>query len=519
MKRFYQHIILILSLLLLGCNTTIMGQVNPVIESVSIDENNHVEIQWKQLLNNENETYIISRFEYFIPGDDQGAFQEIDRVSASDLRYVDENSNAGQKKQIYRINLEANPIYESEEMQTIFLYETIVYDECALTNTIKWTSFFNGFEPISYAIKASVEGDPNFNTIAILAQNSLTPVDQILTYDNELVTGDYKFTNVYEYTHSGFDPDQIYTYKVEAVYAIEGLQQGSSSNSRSRDTPAYERPDPPTIMAVSVEEDGSVTLLGEITGSGTINGLEIWRTADQNSNALRFYQQLGSGNVGAVSYSDSEANSSQTAYWYDLALTDYCGFKLPAVAPHRSIFLTAEAQAEESVELSWNGYEGWAVEAYTLFRKIGEEAYVEIHTTRATSFTDNDIPQSGEAGNISYYIVAEAATQPGEPLIKAASNRVSVGFDSELFVPNAFKPGGYTPDFKPISRFDPAGDYVFQVYNRWGQLIFETRDFQQGWDGKYKSEKVSRGTYIWVYRYRNAEGRQIEARGAVTVIY
>ncbi len=114
--------------------------------------------------------------------------------------------------------------------------------------------------------------------------------------------------------------------------------------------------------------------------------------------------------------------------------------------------------------------------------------------------------------------MAEAANAPAGEEITSSSNQVNIGFDSELLMPNAFKPAGITEVFKPISRFEPYSDYLFQIYNRWGQLIFETRDFLSGWDGKYNGSTVSRGTYIWTYQYTDSQGNNYKKRGIVTVV-
>lgn len=518
MKYFLSYITPIFTGLLLMVGIVGYGQA-PVIESVNV-EGDDVTIKWKappQGLGNAR--YIIYRWNYVPPENDQYGFQPIETVNASVLYYVDENSGADRKKQIYRINLEGNEIYESKEMQTVLLYEEIIYDECAPTNKIKWTSFFIHFEPISYKIKAKIEGEASYATIADLEQNSLTPVDQILTYDDEQVTGLYKFTNVYEYTHQNLDPDNIYIYKVEAVYSVENALQSSSSNIQSLNSPAYDRPYPPIIQRISVEEDGSIVLEGELTGEGIINGLEAWRTESENSSDLSNYQSIENSGFGAVNYTDNDASSSQTAYWYDLVIVDYCNKYIRTENVHRSIFLTAEALQDESVELSWNAYEGWAVEGYRIFRKLGENSFVEIGFVTHTTFTDNTISQSSATGKISYFVMALAANPPAGEEITSNSNRVNIGFDSDFFMPNAFKPGGETKEFKPISRFEPNSDYLFQIYNRWGQLIFESRDFYEGWDGTYKGGLVSRGTYVWAYQYTDSQGNKKSERGSVTVVY
>ncbi len=75
-----------------------------------------------------------------------------------------------------------------------------------------------------------------------------------------------------------------------------------------------------------------------------------------------------------------------------------------------------------------------------------------------------------------------------------------------LWVPNTFTPDGdqYNQTFKPIfySGYDPFG-YELYIYNRWGELIWESHDVSVGWDGSYfKGRKVPDGTYTWKIRFK-----------------
>jgi gliding motility-associated-like protein len=49
--------------------------------------------------------------------------------------------------------------------------------------------------------------------------------------------------------------------------------------------------------------------------------------------------------------------------------------------------------------------------------------------------------------------------------------------------------------FRPLMR----GTQSFQlsVYNRWGQKLYETSDFNSGWDGTYKGQPCKQEVYIW----------------------
>jgi gliding motility-associated-like protein len=69
----------------------------------------------------------------------------------------------------------------------------------------------------------------------------------------------------------------------------------------------------------------------------------------------------------------------------------------------------------------------------------------------------------------------------------------------EIYVPTAFTPNGdgLNDKFKII----PVGITnirYFNIYNRWGQLIFSTQDPSKGWDGTVKGIPQPAGTYVWV---------------------
>ena len=68
------------------------------------------------------------------------------------------------------------------------------------------------------------------------------------------------------------------------------------------------------------------------------------------------------------------------------------------------------------------------------------------------------------------------------------------------YVPNSFTPNGdeLNNTFFPIftSGFEP-NSYHLTVYNRWGQIIFESLDYRVGWDGTFKNKMVEEGVYQW----------------------
>ena len=76
----------------------------------------------------------------------------------------------------------------------------------------------------------------------------------------------------------------------------------------------------------------------------------------------------------------------------------------------------------------------------------------------------------------------------------------------ELYVPNVFSPNidGANDFFLPATNCI-LEDYTFSIYNRWGQLLFQTTNPSEGWDGRTKNEFVAHDTYIYAIEYRFAE--------------
>ena len=69
-----------------------------------------------------------------------------------------------------------------------------------------------------------------------------------------------------------------------------------------------------------------------------------------------------------------------------------------------------------------------------------------------------------------------------------------------VYVPNTFTPNDdeYNQVFKPIiSGAYKPNSYHLTLFNRWGEVVFESSDPNYGWDGMYGNERAQFGTYTW----------------------
>jgi gliding motility-associated-like protein len=89
-----------------------------------------------------------------------------------------------------------------------------------------------------------------------------------------------------------------------------------------------------------------------------------------------------------------------------------------------------------------------------------------------------------------------------------------------ITVPNAFTPNndGKNDFLYPLNAYT-ATDLGFQVFNRFGQLVFETRDWTHKWDGTMGGMPQGTGTYVWMLRYTDgSSGKKVFLKGTTVLI-
>jgi gliding motility-associated-like protein len=93
--------------------------------------------------------------------------------------------------------------------------------------------------------------------------------------------------------------------------------------------------------------------------------------------------------------------------------------------------------------------------------------------------------------------------------------------DLKVNVPNSFTPNGdgLNDEFIPIFNMaNSVKAYRFEVYNRWGQIVFESNDITVGWDGKYKGKICQTGTYNWIVYYQDYDKNPYNINGHTTLL-
>jgi len=86
-------------------------------------------------------------------------------------------------------------------------------------------------------------------------------------------------------------------------------------------------------------------------------------------------------------------------------------------------------------------------------------------------------------------------------------------------VPTAFSPNsdGVNDGFTIIVRGQVA-TWLLQVYNRWGQLVFETDNYAAAWNGTFEGSEQPLGSYVYVLNYKDMNGESFVQQGNFTLV-
>ncbi|MDG1334404.1 MAG: gliding motility-associated C-terminal domain-containing protein [Crocinitomicaceae bacterium] len=120
-----------------------------------------------------------------------------------------------------------------------------------------------------------------------------------------------------------------------------------------------------------------------------------------------------------------------------------------------------------------------------------------------TSFEEEPTVTFPSENPVNYSVTLYALSPLG--CIDSMTRAIFYKEDVIFYVPNAFTPNGdeYNQVFQPIftSGYD-AHDFNMLIYNRWGEVIYETNDDTQGWDGTFKGNMVQAGIYTWKIEFK-----------------
>jgi gliding motility-associated-like protein len=144
------------------------------------------------------------------------------------------------------------------------------------------------------------------------------------------------------------------------------------------------------------------------------------------------------------------------------------------------------------------------------------------------SFGNGSFSSQREPGQIHYavtgretfYTIKLVASNNTMNCRDSASKRIQVLGNCYIAVPTAFTPNADgRNDYLYPNNAIKADNLLFRVYNRMGQLVFETKDWTRKWDGRINGEMQQTGVYAWILTYTHHDtGEKVFMKGTTVLI-
>ena len=139
------------------------------------------------------------------------------------------------------------------------------------------------------------------------------------------------------------------------------------------------------------------------------------------------------------------------------------------------------------------------------------------NTAQSTSNQQNPTFMYTEPGIYAVALVVKSDIGCTDTIVKS----IVVSEDYGIYVPNVFTPNGDGLN----DVFQPKGfgivKYELQIFDRWGERVFYTKNFEEGWDGKFQGrggDICAEGSFTWLINVTNVFGKAHEIKGHVTLI-
>lgn len=353
-------------------------------------------------------------------------------------------------------------------------------DTCRNQINLSWIAYRGWTGVKNYTIHKSINGGL-FEPIITLAGN-------ILNYqDNDVIT------------------PNIYTYFIRAEKDTNILIT-SSSNTLTTNVGLRTANEKIILSQVSVEN----------------NAIEISIIKGANSNygdiVLLKENEFGAY-VPQVSFGSNTKlirnDNIEVVNKYKVISENVCSFPEDTTQASNNIVL--RLNETNTINLNWNGYSTWnnGVKEYVIYRATGSNRsdavnFTEIKRTNDSTETDNPFQDE-----ISCYYVT-AIENLGTGISK--SNTVCNERSGEIYFPNAIRPSS-NQLFKFIGIGIDLTQTTFQVYNRYGQLVYQTNDFTNGWNGtNNNSEALPIDVYFFTAEIQQNNGKKTTKKGNITIL-
>lgn len=384
------------------------------------------------------------------------------------------------------------PTYQTSAKAEVHtsIYLTHSIDICDKAVDLTWTPYVGWDDILNYEVHFFEQGG-SWQSAGITNGNSFrVQIDQLLTH----------------------------CFVVEAHHA-----SGASSFSSRICTlvPVPGQSDYNYLQTVTVTGD-SILLRHYIDNSASLSAVSI-----QKMNSSGQFEEIAQLAVSSsnLTYTDTDVDVYSESYTYRVQLIDSCGNEGLYSNLGESILLSTHYDDLLKMNyLTWTPYSEFdgSIIGYRIYRGLNGDEPTNLITTVSDGhyFYNDDVSGVVSNGKICYKVEAIESMNVYGFAETAFSNRSCIVQEPLIYIPNAFIPDGINSVFLPIvNDFEPTS-YELLIFSRWGEVIFKTNAYDEGWDGTITTsgQMAQHGTYLYVLTIEDGAGNEIQKRGHVTLV-
>ena len=215
-------------------------------------------------------------------------------------------------------------------------------------------------------------------------------------------------------------------------------------------------------------------------------------------------------------YLETPLNTDLTGFEYRIVATDLCGNQVISDV-HTNVLLKGNAIDNSfDVELDFSDYLGWdnGVDRYELMIK---ENSANSFSTVGIYSPGERITYSGSSSSYRLCFRVKAFENVGG-MQESWSNELCFNFSPNVFIPTAFSPNKDNINEEFFTVNTAINTYKLQIFNRWGEKLFETEDPNGKWDGTSKGNAQQMGVYVAVVTFTDFQGKAYEKSATFTLL-
>jgi gliding motility-associated-like protein len=297
-----------------------------------------------------------------------------------------------------------------------------------------------------------------------------------------------------------------------AVYAVNVCAKaGDTSNFVCTVAKTTTEPDPLYIYTTTVVNNDYINVQWAKSGANDFLKYQVFKEDVAGTNGYVLIHESTDKNDTTVN--DQAADVHHFVYCYEIKQVNDCGASNSGAYHACSILLKGESNPFEH-SLNWNDYDFWknGLDHYSLLRTQPNLPEEEINrfAYKNTHAVDDNL--NIENGLYHYTIRAKELNSP----YTSISNTVELIQAPLLHVPNVFTANGdgLNDVWKPVPAF--VKDYTLKIYNRWGQLVFETNDQKQPFTGAFSGTPTTSDVFVYLITYTGWDGSSQQVKGNLT---